>query len=238
MLVRRDTREHDQTISVLTREKGRLDFVARGIKKAVSKNSATLQQCAFVEIDTAAGKQMDYITTAQPLELFSAMRQDVHKSIVVQYATVLVYRMLQIDEPEPRVFDLLMSYLHYVNNATVHPLLPTSFAVKFFALLGFSPVLDQCVVSGEQEVSGFSVVSGGAVSLSVATQKRKEGEDVFPFDMEQQEVLQELLQKEWSIVESVSLSPLQETQLKRLVGAFIQYQTTTRLPQSYDMVIS
>ena len=43
VLSRRDFREFDQMISLYTREQGKLELLARGLKKVTSKNAAHLE---------------------------------------------------------------------------------------------------------------------------------------------------------------------------------------------------
>ena len=50
VLGRRDFHEADQIISCYTKEKGKVELLARGVKKITSKNSAHLEQFSFVDI--------------------------------------------------------------------------------------------------------------------------------------------------------------------------------------------
>jgi DNA repair protein RecO (recombination protein O) len=48
VLSRRDFRENDQMIVLYTLEKGKIEALAKGIKKTVSKNAAFLEPFFFV----------------------------------------------------------------------------------------------------------------------------------------------------------------------------------------------
>ena len=70
VLSRRDFRESDQIISLYTKEKGKLELLARGVKKITSKNSAHLEPFSLVDIDIAYGKEFNHLTKVQPIEYF------------------------------------------------------------------------------------------------------------------------------------------------------------------------
>ena len=76
VLSRRDFREYDQIVSVYTKDLGKQDLLARGIKKITSKNSAYLELFSFVDIEIIKGKELDYIGSVQPVNYFKNIRQD------------------------------------------------------------------------------------------------------------------------------------------------------------------
>ena len=58
VLSRRDFREYDQSISLYTLEKGRLEVLARGVKKILSKNAAHLEPFCLIEAEIIQGKEI------------------------------------------------------------------------------------------------------------------------------------------------------------------------------------
>ena len=73
ILDRKDFKEFDQIISVYTKEKGKLELLARGVKKITSKNSAHLEPFSFVDIEIAPGKGIDHLTKVQSINYFSCL---------------------------------------------------------------------------------------------------------------------------------------------------------------------
>ncbi|MFZ2978199.1 MAG: DNA repair protein RecO, partial [Candidatus Magasanikiibacteriota bacterium] len=65
VLSRRDFREADQIISLYTLEKGKMEILARGIKKITSKNSAHLEPFSLVEAEIIFGKELNYLGAVQ-----------------------------------------------------------------------------------------------------------------------------------------------------------------------------
>ena len=89
-LKRKDFREVDQMISFYTRECGKLELLARGIKKIESKNSPHVEPFSYADIEFAAGKELYHLTKVQPIQSFKNIRSDLHKSLVAEYASKLL----------------------------------------------------------------------------------------------------------------------------------------------------
>lgn len=115
VLARRDFRESDQIISVYTKEKGKLDLLARGVKKIISKNSAHLEPFSLVEIEVIPGKEIDHLTKVVPVNYFSNIRADLQKSLAAGFVVSTTDKLIHTHEPDKRIFDLLIGWLNSLN---------------------------------------------------------------------------------------------------------------------------
>lgn len=139
VLSRRDFRESDQIISVYTEEFGKMDLLARGVKKIVSKNSAHLEPFSLVEIEVANGKEIDHLTKVVPVEYFKNIREDLTKSLVAGYMVYFVNAVFKVGEADKRVFDLLVNWFSFFNlKSTILNLkLLDNFMVELLQMLGY-----------------------------------------------------------------------------------------------------
>lgn len=115
VLSRRDFREFDQMISVYTKEKGKLNLLARGVKKIISKNSAHLEPFSLVEIEVVPGKEIDHLTKVVPVNYFSNIRADLQKSLAAGFVVSTTDKVIHTHEPDKRIFDLLVDWLQSLN---------------------------------------------------------------------------------------------------------------------------
>ena len=115
VLSRRDFREFDQMISVYTKEKGKLNLLARGVKKIISKNSAHLEPFSLVDIEIARGKEIDHLTKVVPINYFSNIRADLQKSLAAGFIVSTTDKLLHTNEPDKRIFDLFVGWLNSLN---------------------------------------------------------------------------------------------------------------------------
>jgi DNA repair protein RecO (recombination protein O) len=139
ILSRRDFREYDQIISLYTLEKGKVEVLARGIKKITSKNSAHLEPFSLVEVEIIPGKELNHLGGVTPINYFSNIRKDLSKSLAVGFVVGLLDRVLHEGERDERIFELLKSWLGYLDLelVTYNLKLTDSFIVKLLLYLGF-----------------------------------------------------------------------------------------------------
>jgi len=127
-------------ISVYTRERGKVEVLAKGIKKIISKNSANLEILSLVEVETALGKEVEHLTKVQPIKFFKNIYADFDKIWLAQYAARLADDNILPAEKDEKIFDLLLSFLEFLDSIqqinSVN--LATGFVFKLWHCLGFS----------------------------------------------------------------------------------------------------
>lgn len=138
VLARRNFREYDQLISLYTLEKGKVEALARGVKKIGSKNTATLEPFSFIEAELVQGRELPHLTKAVPANYFARVRSDFKKSLLAGYAMDLADRILQPGLPDKNIFYLLKNWLEFLDATEApEPALADALVERFFILLGF-----------------------------------------------------------------------------------------------------
>ena len=115
VLGRRDFHEADQIISCYTKEKGKVELLARGVKKITSKNSAHLEPFSLVDIEIAPGKGIDHLTKVQPINYFVNIRNDLQKSLSAGYVVSLLDKVLHVGEKDEKLFSATLNWLEHFN---------------------------------------------------------------------------------------------------------------------------
>ncbi len=115
VLSRRDFREYDQIISLYTEEKGKIELLARGIKKIISKHSAHAEPFSLVEFDFVKGKEIDHLTGIQTVDIFSDIRGDLHKSMGAGFVVSATDKLIEIGMKDEKIFALLKNWLEFIN---------------------------------------------------------------------------------------------------------------------------
>jgi len=150
VLERRDVREFDQLITLLTENFGKKNYLARGVKKILSKNSSFLEPCSVIDVETVKGQEVDYIIRALPIFLFKEIRQDAKKCLPILYLSKVINQILREEEKDVSIFELFHSWLFFVNDIIrFNDEFIYSFLLKLFRILGFTPALKKCVLKGE-----------------------------------------------------------------------------------------
>lgn len=208
ILSRRDFRENDQIITLYTAEKGKMEVLARGVKKIVSKNSAHLEPCFLVDVEILSGREINHLTKVQPINIFKNIRHDLHKLLIAGYTIDLANKFLQNGEKDERIFYFLREWLEFLDqNREQGSVFAYSFILKLLFLLGFKPELEKCVNCDSEEIVGFYFAGGGVICADCANKKRGEGKEVVPCSKSDVDGLKMLLNGPWEAICNLKISP-------------------------------
>lgn len=138
VLSRHDFKENDQIISLYTLDRGKVEALAKGVKKIGSKNTAILEPFSFLEAELVRGREPSRLIKAVPANYFARVRSDFKKSLLAGYAMDLADRILQPGLPDKNIFFLLADWLEFLDGAeTAESVLMDALVARFFILLGF-----------------------------------------------------------------------------------------------------
>ena len=139
VLSRTNFREYDQVISLYTQEFGKRECLARGIKKMTSKNAAALLPFSLLELEIVPCKEIDHMTSAQPIRIFTDTIHDLDKISIASYAGKIANEFILPNEKDEEIFSLLLSFLDFVNSVEkINSLnLATGFILKLWQCFGF-----------------------------------------------------------------------------------------------------
>ena len=231
VLSRRDFRESDQIISLFSKDKGKLELLARGVKKIKSKNSAHLEPFSLVDIVVEKGKEIEHLTKVQPVEFFSGVRKNLEKSLATSYIISLTDRLTQVGEREGRIFEALVSWLRFVDpSKEFNSTLVDGYIVILLYCLGFMPELKRCVVCGVEEVVGLYPAGGGVICQACREKKEKLGEQILDCNLEQVKNLQLFLGGEWQLINNLKFEVGEAEVLHNLIYQYLLFHSEKKLP--------
>lgn len=188
VLSRKNVKEYDQMISLYTREQGKVEVLAKGIKKITSKNSSNLEILSLVEIEIAKGKEIDHLTKVQSVKVFKNIYSDFDKIFIANYVVKIADANILSQERDVRIFDLISSFLEFLDSATkINSLnLATGFIFKLWHCLGFSaseekhrlwlvgswPAVNDLDLSNQEQLKiyeiakNFAILNGGKIAFA------------------------------------------------------------------------
>jgi DNA repair protein RecO (recombination protein O) len=106
-----DFAETDRIITLLTPYKGKLQTVAKGVRRPISKKSGHLDLLCHSQLQLAVGRNLDIITQAEMIEPFLHLRNELWHMTCGFYVGELVDRFLEDRTPHPDVYQLLVQTL-------------------------------------------------------------------------------------------------------------------------------
>lgn len=171
VLRRWDVGDKDRRLALLTLELGKLDVIAKGVRKVGSRLASVSEPLMLARLQLARGRIYRYVTQSQPISAFAGLREDLDRLLPALAFAELLSAMVPYEQPVPEMFHLAVRALHELEG---HPE-PLASAVwscaRLLAEAGFAPELDACVDTGappEGEYWLLSPTAGGLVSGSVA----------------------------------------------------------------------
>jgi DNA repair protein RecO (recombination protein O) len=196
-LSRRDYREYDQFVTFYTKEQGKVETVARGIKRSISKNAPALEPFSLVDIEVVPGKNASYVTKAVPYEVFKEVREEPAKILLAGYIVRVVECSVGIGAGESSIFKLLYSAFQYLDSTKkISAYFAPAFLFRLSTFLGFTPVLSGCSACGKKKLKkiGFDPAGGGFVCEECALKGKNK---IIPLTVQEVQTLRSLLKKTW-----------------------------------------
>lgn len=115
VLKRNNFSEADKIVTIFSLERGKLPFLAKGIRRIKSRRSPHLELFNHVELQIHPGKNFDLITEAKIINSFDNIKVDLELSGYSFYLAEILDRILPEKEPHPEVFADLLSCLESIN---------------------------------------------------------------------------------------------------------------------------
>lgn len=211
--------EADRIITLLTRDRGRVRAVAKGVRRTRSKFGARLEPFSRVDLLIHEGKTLDTITQAESLSNFGQdLGADYGAWTVGQTILETAERLATEENVSVEAQYLLLVGALRTLVAAEHSAsqVLNSYLLRAMSLAGYAPALDICVMCQQHEQHlFFHVASGGAVCVT----HRMPG-SVSPSD-QAWELLQALMQGNWAVVDAASASC--QAEVSGIIAAYVQW---------------
>lgn len=164
----REYGESDRLLTLFARESGKLQVVAKGVRKPTSRQRAGAQLFTYADFLLHRGRTLDTVNQASPRESFPHLWNDLDRTLAAAAIAELLDAATVREEPQPHLFTLTLTCFFML--AEVHPFLVQSlFALRLLEILGYSPRLGECAECGaliQGERVFFSPEAGGTVCSS------------------------------------------------------------------------
>lgn len=185
IIKRRAYRENDKVITFYTPQFGKIEAVAIGTKKPLSKLAGQLEPLQQVRVQLAQGKGLSRVAQVVGVtHIFQKFADDFDAQVWAQKSLSLIDRLVPWKESQSGLYDIfekyfsLMIFAHQESaSQTMAPILTIGLGWQVASMLGYKPVLSMCVGCGLRigHLGGhfFDIAGGGLVCTKCATQNEK-----------------------------------------------------------------
>jgi len=193
----RKYREADSLLTLLTKKRGKVSAIAKGVRKANSRLRGGVQLFTYNEMLLSEGRNLDVVTQSECVEAFTTLQNDMEALAAACYWCELLDSFLPREQNDEQLFTLALAGFHLLA-LEYDELVVRALEIKLLFSLGYMPSLDRCVSCGqslqaEQKIF-FSAKLGGVLCSSCKK------EDALFFTLE--------VLKTWQQVQRMKLSKL------------------------------
>ncbi|MCL1791409.1 MAG: DNA repair protein RecO [Peptococcaceae bacterium] len=131
----REYKEADRLITLYSREYGKISAVAKGVRKATSKQRGGVQLYTYADFMLYKGRSLDTVQQAHPREVFLYLWDDYERACGAACMAELLDAATPDGEPDERAFLLSLKFLFMLE--MLDPAVAvTAYGVRLMACLG------------------------------------------------------------------------------------------------------
>src|SRR5579859_7393824 len=103
--------EADRILTLLTPYKGKMNMLAKGARRPISKKAGHLELLCYSQLHAHLGRNLDIVTQAQEIQSFVHLRSSLWHMTCGFYLAEMVDRFIEDTTPHQDVYNLLLETL-------------------------------------------------------------------------------------------------------------------------------
>jgi DNA repair protein RecO (recombination protein O) len=235
ILRRSDFAEADRLLTVFTPAYGKLQLLAKGVRKTASRKAGHVELFMLTNLLVARGRTWDIVSQAEIVEAYRGLREDLGKTSQAYYLAELTDRFTEEHDSNTPLFELLALTLARLSHIDDPFMALRYFELHLLGLTGYQPQLFFCVACQEAlepvENNYFHFASGG-ILCPLHGPNRPESE-VLPLAVFK--VLRYLQRETWEQVQGLQLKTATGRQVESLLQGYITFVLERKL-KSVDFI--
>jgi len=161
-----DWGEADRILTIFTRQLGKVQAIAKGIRKPRSRKAGHLEPFMHTSMLLARGRDLLILTQAEAVDVFEPLRQDLVLLGYAAYVIELLDRFTYEEGENRSLYNLLVHTLARLSRGDNPDLVSRYYEIRLLDLVGFRPQLVNCaqcdaVIQAQDQY--FSAERGGAL---------------------------------------------------------------------------
>ncbi|OQY31063.1 MAG: DNA repair protein RecO [Anaerolineaceae bacterium 4572_5.2] len=175
ILRRKNFGETDRLLTVFTRKLGRINVIAKGVRKPTSRKTGHVEPFMRSTLLIAKGRNLYILTQAETIDAYIPLREDLtgigYGAYVVELLDAFVYE----EGSHLTLYKLLTSTLERLSRGDAPEIVLRYYELRLLEEVGFRPELFHCVECGkeiQEQNQYFSGKLGGVVCPSCGEMER------------------------------------------------------------------
>ena len=214
--------EADRILTLYTPHLGKIQAVARGVRRPRSKLAGHLELLTHSLVSLARGRNLDVITGSQTINSFLPLKSDLWLTSYALYVAELVNLFTVDDVENYLLFQLLLETLEQLCQTGNKQLVLRYFELQLLNEVGYRPQLQQCVSCRrllEPTTNSFCPSSGGMLCLNCSPSQPT----AYPLSVNAQKVLRLLQNSDYAMVNRLKIDAELSLELEKTMGGYLKY---------------
>ncbi len=214
--------EADRILTLYTPDHGKIEAVAKGVRRPKSKMAGHLELLTYSQIRLAHGRNLDTIIGSQTIDSFMSLKNDLWLTSLGLYAAELVNQFTAEHITNSPLFQLLLETLQHLSQADNTELTLRYFELHLLDLVGYRPQLQECIscrMELQPVVNAFCSSAGGILCPNC----RYEHPASFSISVDALKVLRLFQRSTFEVVSRLKVSPELSQELKAAMASYIRY---------------
>lgn len=232
-----DRFEADRIFTVFTQDFGKLEILARAIRKITSKLRQASEIFYLSEIEFIQGRTYKTLTDAVLIKKFENINKYPEKLKTAFKISETLDDFLKFEERDEKIWKLILGTFQKLNNHLTSSFLELFFYFlwNFFSTLGYKPELSCCLLCQkrlslkkdflkkyrEKTKIYFSPREGGIICQPCAFRKNKK--EIVEINPEIIKILEIILRKDWQGYFQIKINPFLRKQLRDISKNYYSY---------------
>jgi DNA repair protein RecO (recombination protein O) len=158
--------EADRILTLYTPDLGKIQAVAKGVRRPRSKMAGHLELLTHSQVSLARGRNLDTVTGSQTIDGFLPLKGDLELTSCALYIAELTEQFTADHDENRPLFELLLKTMHRLCQDTDRELTLRYFELHLLDLTGYRPQLGRCTACSQAlkpETNFFSPCAGGVL---------------------------------------------------------------------------
>jgi len=214
--------EADRILTLYTPHLGKIQAVAKGVRRPRSKLAGHLELLTHSLVSLAHGRNLDTITGSQTINSFLPLKSDLQLTSYALYATELVNQFTADHIENSPLFQLLLDTMHRLCLGGNNELVLRYFELHLLNNVGYRPQLQHCVSCNlplEPTTNSFCSSAGGMLCPNC----RQSQPLTYPLSVNALKVLRLVQNSEYNTVSKLKVNPELSHELEEVMRDYIKY---------------
>jgi len=214
--------EADRILTLYTPYLGKIQAVAKGVRRPKSKMSGHLELLTHSLVSFARGRNIDTVTNVQTIESFLPLKSELLLTSFALYVTELVEQFTVDHVENYPLFQLLLETMQRLCQGNNNELVLRHFEIHLLNGIGYRPQLQQCVACHSMLVptnNSFCASAGGMLCPDCS----QNHPFTYPLSVDAQKVLRLLQREDFDTASRLKIGPHLSYELEQVMRHYLRY---------------